>query len=294
MVRGRRPVRISSSLVRRVFVDGESSARLAKDYHRSVETVRYRCRIACHDLVTDRPLPESLPADGPVALVADGLWFRFKRQNWVVYSMAVKPFATQTAYFLDPVMLAGRESTKNWLAAMATIPQTVSVRIRALVADGFRGAKTITRQRQWVLQLCHRHLDSKLLGRPGRRKRVRGEAVRNAVLEMIREVRSTTDPTRMAALQQTLATCVCHPDLSSRISGITRRFLHDLALYRAYLEHAAMGLPTTTNAIESRHSQLRRIVRSVNNPLAAALRIKAFTRLHPTITCNGHEIPQNS
>jgi hypothetical protein len=276
-----------------LFVDGESSRRLAKDYHRSVEAIRHRCRVSCRELVDDQKLPDLPAGTEPLVLVGDGLWFRFKRKNWVAYSMAVKPTGTQTAHFLDPVMLAGREDAKNWLAAIATIPPAVGERIRALVADGFRGAKMITRQRRWILQLCHRHLDAKLLGRPGRRRKVRGEAVRGMVLAMIREARSTTDQARMVALQEMLAECARHPDLTSRISGITRRFLHDIVLYRAYLAHAELELPTTTNAIESRHSQLRQVVIGINRPLATELRLRAYTRLHPTITCNVHVIPQN-
>ncbi len=279
--------------MRRLFVDGESSWRLAKDYHRSVEAIRQRCRIGCRELVDARSLPDLPPGTDPLVLVADGLWFRFKRKTWVAYNMAVKPTGTQTAYFLDPVMLAGREDAKNWLAAMATIPPAVGGRIHALVTDGFRGAKMITRQRHWVLQLCHRHLDAKLLGKPGRRRKVRGEAVRGMVSAMIREARSTTDQARMVALQEALADCARHPDLSSRIRGIIRRFLHDIALYRAYLAHVELQLPTTTNAIESRHSQLREVVIGANRPLATELRLRAYTRLNPTITCNGHEIPQN-
>jgi hypothetical protein len=278
--------------VRRVFVDGENSRRLAKDCHRSVETVRRRCRNACRELVADQTLPKLPPGDGPLVLMADGMWFRFGGKHWVVYNMAVKPVGMPLGFFLDPVMLEGRECARLWLCALATVPPTIHSRVRGLVADGFLGCKAIACRNRWVLQQCHRHLDAKLLGRLGRRRRVRGEVVRTAALEMIREVRTTTDPIRMATLQHALAEHARRPELTSRIAGAVRRFLHDVALFRAYLDHPELELPTTTNAVESRHSQLRGVVLGANNPQAAILRIKAYLRLHPSITCNGHKIQQ--
>lgn len=279
--------------MRRALVDGEGSRRLAKDYHRSIETIRRRCRVGSRHMVADQKIPQ-LPAGAePLVLIADGMWFRFKRQPWVAYSMAVKPVGMRMAYFLDPVMFAGREDAKHWLNAMAMVPPTVEERICALVTDGFLGAKMVSRQRRWVLQLCHRHLDAKLLGKPGRRRKVRGEVARSMAVTMIRELRSTTDQLRMTELQTLLESCARQEDLPSHISGIIRRFLHDIALYRAYLTHAELQLPTTTNAIESRHRQLRRAVTGINRPEAAELRLRAYTRLHPTITCNGLENPQN-
>lgn len=290
--RGRKPKKPSPTLTQRVFVDGESIGRLARDCHRSVETVRRRCREGCRALVARRPLPELPVVDCPLALVADGLWSRFSGRIWVAYDMAVKPAGIPAAFFLDPVMIEGRECARTWLHALTTIPLPVGERIRALVADGFRGCRMIARQRGWILQRCHRHLDAKLLGPPGRRRNVCGAAVREAALDAIREARSTADPKRAAELCRELAGYVGYSELSRRIAGVIRRFLHDIVLYRAYLDYPELELPTTTNAVESRHSRLRSIVSGVNNPQAAILRIRAYTRLHPSITCNGHKNPQ--
>jgi hypothetical protein len=276
-----------------VFVDGERTSRLAKDCRRSVETVRRRCRDGCRDLIARQPLPCLPETDNPLVLIADGLWFRFNGRYWVAYDMAVKPAGIPTAFFLDPVMVEGRECARTWLHALTTIPSAVDERIRALVADGFRGCRAIARQRDWILQRCQRHLDAKLLGPPGRRRNVRGAAVREAALGAICEARSTSDQERVVGLCHVLAGYVSHPELSSRIAGVIRRFLHDISLYRAYLDHPELDLPTTTNAVESQHSRLRSIVVGVNNPQAAILRIRAYTRLRPSIVCNGRRNPQN-
>lgn len=291
--RGRRTFRISGSLLRRLLVDGENTRRLAKDYRRSVDTVRRRCRCEYRRVVAEEALPRLPVGFDALVLLVDGLWFRFGKRKWILYDMAVKPVGVPTAFFLEPLMLEGEERLKNWQLALATIPPDVYGRIRALVADGFSGCKAIARHHRWVIQMCHQHLDSRLLGRPGHRRTVQGAAVRSAAVEMIQQARTTTDRHQLAVLQQVLSEYAHHPDLTARISGVIRRFLHDIALFRAYLDHRELGLPTTTNSLECRHGQLRLTVRGINNPQAVALRVRSFTRLHPTITCNGHRIPQN-
>jgi len=208
--------------------------------------------------------------------------------------MAVKPVGIPTAFFLEPVLLQGREDSRHWRRALATIPPAVMMRLKALVSDGFRGAKRIARTHRWVLQGCHRHLDAMLWGKSKQHKRrLRGGAVRKAIIKAVREARTTPDPRRVEELYQVLQHCAKQPDLTVRIRGTVRRFLHDLTLYRTYLDYPELSLPTTTNAVESRNSRLREVLKCVNSPAAAALRVQTYTRLHPSITCNHRENPQN-
>jgi len=276
-----------------LLVDGENTRRLAKDYRRSVDTVRRRCRCECRRVVAEEALLRLPVGVDALVLLVDGVWFRFGKRKWLRYDMAVKPVGVPTAFLLEPLILEGEERLQNWQLALATIPPDVYGRIRALVADGFSGCKAIARHHRWVIQMYHQHLDSRLLGRPGHRRAVRGAAVRNTAVEMIQQARTTPDGHQLAILQQALSEYAHHPDLTARISGVIRRFLHDIALFRAYLDHRELELPTTTNSLECRHGQLRLTVRGMNNPQAVALRVRSFTRLHPTITCNGHKTPQN-
>ena|SRR3989344_916950 len=46
---------------------------------------------------------------GPYALVVDGVYFTFERREWVLYLMAMKPIHFHRMYFLDPVLVKGRE-----------------------------------------------------------------------------------------------------------------------------------------------------------------------------------------
>ena len=139
--RGRKTARSSESLLHRLLVDGENTRRLAKDCHRSVETVRRRCRSECRRLVAKEALPKLPAGIDALVLIVDGLWFRFGKRKWVLYNMAVKPTGIPTAFFLDPLMLQGEERLPNWQQALETIPPDIYGRIRALVADGFPAAK---------------------------------------------------------------------------------------------------------------------------------------------------------
>jgi len=86
-----------------------------------------------------------------------------------MYVMVVKPIRSHQAFFLDPVLLPGKESYERWREALATIPPQIKKRVLAFVSDGFRGSKLITREHGWIHQRCHFHLLMALIRRHGRR-----------------------------------------------------------------------------------------------------------------------------
>lgn len=271
-----------------------TAAQMAASYRRSQSAVHRRCRNALRALVGASDLPKLATTDvSALVLVVDGMWCRFRRLPWVLYNMAVKPIDMPTAFFLDPVLIPGRESGPNWEQALATIPPAIGGRIRAIVTDGFSGHKRAAGVRGWLVQRCHRHLEKALWGVHTKQKcRLRGGEVRKEIYGAAMEIRSTPDRGRVAELYQSLRRLAAHPDISARIRGTVRRTLYNLASFRTYLDYPELHLPTTTNAVESRNSLLRRVLSCVNSPAAALLRARAYTRLHPTITCNGPENPQ--
>jgi len=292
--RGPAPRRIRSDLPDKLLSGKTTTAQLAKSCRCSATTVRRHCRRACRTLVGAGGLPR-LPATGTstLALIVDGMWCRFRHRHWVLYCMAVKPTDASTAFFLDPVLIQGPENGANWALALATLPPAVAARVRALVTDGFGGHKREARGRGWLVQRCHRHLDAILWGVYARRKRrLRGGKIRKAIYDAVVEIRSTADLRRVAELGLALRRYARHPDLTDRIRGVVRRLLHDLASFRTYLDYPELNLPTTTNAVESRNNLMREVLSCVNNPTAALLRARAYTRLHPSITCNSHENQQ--
>lgn len=279
-------------MLRKVFVDKLPASLLAARLSCSVSAVRKRLRLALGRL-GQRPLPSNIP-DVDLVLLADGLWFMFKRRPWVLYNMAVKPVSDDIAFLLEPLLLPGRETAPRWREALATIPPEVNGLIKALVSDGFPGSKAITRERQWIQQRCHFHILLQLYNRLGKRKpALPGRKARLAIYAAIRVALETNDEAKLAGALGRLRRLAHHPECPPRVSGIAREFLRDVGLYRAYLEYPALGLPSTVSSIESYHSLVREITNCVNNPKAVLQRVRGYIRLHPVLTCNHKNHQQN-
>lgn len=225
---------------------------------------------------------------GPYALLGDGVYFKFKRMDWVMYIIAVKPVRSHRAHFLDPVLLPGKESYERWRQALATIPPDTKQRIRAFVSDGFRGSKLVAREHGWIHQRCHFHLLMALIRRHGRRSyRIKGAGVREKLLAAVRVLITTTDAVmkrkRILKAQRLLAHPLCPPWIRKQ----TIEFLRTLDDFRAYLIYPELNLPATTNAIESAGKIIRKATSTARTPQSVLLRATTFLRLRKSITCNG-------
>lgn len=257
---------------------------------------RYRFRQALQRYVA-RPSPQKIPS-GPLALLADGLWFEFDGIPWVLYLMALKPCHGNYAIFLDPLLLPGKEGASRWHQAFATIPSGAARRIQAMVVDNLPGMRRLAHERQWVLQLCNFHLLLKLQAqRRGVRYVLRGGQVREEIHQLIRRILELPEGRRLSMSIARLGR-LSHGDCGTdRIQTTVREFLNGLEYYRAYLTHPLLGLPRTTNAVESMCRLLRELLRSSragSNPKSVLLWSKAFIRLRPRVTCNGDSFNRNT
>jgi hypothetical protein len=295
--RGRPRHRVAPAVLRRVLVDGLTLGQL---YSRrsDVALPAYRCRFrqALRRWVA-RPSPQVFPR-GPLVLLADGLWFEFKGAPWVLYLRALKTCHGSQATFLDPVLLPGREGANRWQQAIEAIPPTVRKRIRAIIVDDLPGMLKIARRQQWLLQLCHFHLLLKLQAQRGRvRKRLHGGAVREEIQRLIRSALELPDGRQLNAVIRRLQ-CLAEGDCGTgRIQAMVREFLKTTLYYRTHLTHPDLGLPKTTNSVESMCRLLREMFRSSragSNPSSVLLWATALIRLRPTIVCNGHPINRKS
>jgi len=231
--------------------------------------------------------PPVIP-DGPLALLIDGVWFEFAHAHWTLYLMAVKPVTASMAYFLDPVLLPGRESARDWRVALATLPPEVETRIVALVSDGVRGSHTVARQHGWIHQRCHFHLIAQLQGRRGRYTRLPSAPVREAIYQATRAALVTRSPRRLTQLRTHLARFTQRADCPRRFQMFARDFLRHLDAFRAYLNDEDLHLPTTTNVVESMVRRLRDRIRPLSTPASLQRWATAIIRLHPVMVCNGH------
>ncbi|MEK7312952.1 MAG: hypothetical protein AAB065_00610 [Deltaproteobacteria bacterium] len=221
-------------------------------------------------------------------MVVDGLYFKFKRMDWVLYDMAVKSVKSHQAYFLDPVLLEGKEGYGRWQQSVATIPPEIQKRIRAFVSDGFRGSKLLAKEHGWIHQRCHFHLLMALIRRRGRRSyRVKSAGVREKMLGTVRLLLATTDDGVLSRQKRKAQMLLSHPLCPPWIRIQTVEFLRTLDDFRAYLLYPKLHLPTTTNALESSGKLIRRATATARTPQSVLLRATSFLRLKKFVTCNG-------
>lgn len=290
--RGPTPRRFDRLLVEETLVRRISAAALAQRFRTTAAAVRRRCRIAIASITT-RQSRRLSPGDEPCALLADGLWFTFKRQQCVLYNMALKPASLDRAFLLEPVLVDGMELGRNWMTIIDTLPTKLLSRVKALVSDGFRGSKRIADKYGWVHQRCNFHLLATLYGRQGRRRQVLASRhVHEWLYRCARAALVVQDEDQLAELSLMIRYWSEQPECPNRASRTARDFLRHRDQFRTYLAHPELRLPRTVGAIDSLHRVMRRIVFGVNNPQAMLRRVTAFTILHPTITCKSHQIPQ--
>lgn len=253
---------------------------------------RYRFRQALRRFVA-RPSPQRIPR-GPLVLLADGLWFEFDGMPWVLYLTALKPCRGNYATFLDPLLFPGKEGASRWQQALAAIPPHATRRIQAMVVDNLPGMRRLAHQRRWVLQLCHFHLLLKLQAqRRGVRYSLRGGPVRQKIHQLIRSALELPDGDRLSQTLERLRRLSQGDCGTLRIQTTVREFLQGLQFYRSCLTHPRLGLPRTTNSVESMGRLLRELFRSSragSNPASVLLWATALIRLRPRVTCNRHSI----
>jgi hypothetical protein len=291
--RGPKPRRISCSLPKMVLVDHEPTGRLSQRRQCSPSALYARTRHAFDRLVQQRA-NVTLPVGQDLVLVADGLWFRFQRREWVLYNMALRPVGADRACFVDPVMLEGKECGKRWRQALATaLTPDQRQRIRALVTDGFRGGKRIAAENGWALQRCHWHVLATLRGFLGlRRKTTHGLAMRRAIYRWVREALQTPDEARAQELCRELIGLTEHRYCHTRLRYVVSGFVNDIDDFRAYSRHPELKLPRTISSVESKHDQMRDAVSCVRTPQAVLRRIRSLFRLKPSICCRPAKNPQ--
>ena len=176
--RGRPLKRAPPNLLDAVFRKGYALRYLAqRRSHLTPPAFRHRFRQALRSFIA-RPRDLRLPS-GPLILLLDGIRFQFSGRIWVLYQLAFKSCRGETAYFLDPVLLEGREGAMNWERIIVTIPLKVRARIRGVVVDNLCGLGLVIRRHGWALQLCQFHLIMKLQVHPRwQRRALKGGNIR--------------------------------------------------------------------------------------------------------------------
>ena len=287
--RGRPRLRMQSDVLSQVFLEKYAVNHLAK--RRSgipLATFRYRFRQVLSRFVGRQNLPK-LPS-GPLTLLADGIWFHFRKRRWILHLMALKSCKGKAAVFLDPVLRFGNEGKTGWQQVFATIPPGPRARIRALVVDNLNGMKKIAKHEGWALQLCHFHLIQKFQIQYRRRtRRLKGGAVREEIYRLIRQVLETANESILDASLARLIRFTRTSCGTRRIQAAVQDFLISVKYYRTYLTHPELNLPHTTNTVESMASIIRDLLRrnrSASSPQSLLRWATALIRLRKKLNCN--------
>jgi hypothetical protein len=255
---------------------------------------RHRFRQALQRFV-GHPNHQKIPS-GPLVLLSDGLWFRFRKRRWVLYLMALKSCRGNTAVFLDPILHFGNEGKSTWQQVFATIPSAPRARIKALVVDNLNGMKKIAKQENWVLQLCHFHLIQKFQIQYRRqRRRLKGGNVREEIYRLVRQVIETNEEPVLNASIARLTHLTRTSCGTRRIQAAVQDFLLSVRYYRSYLAHPQLHLPNTTNTVESMASIIRDLLRRnrcASSPKSLRLWATALIRLRKKLNCNGKRFQQ--
>ena len=287
--RGRKPRRAYPQSLKAVFLDGRTLKTLAPRYGLTHQGLSRRFRRELRKFGA-RSRRVRLPT-GPLILVLDGLYFRFRGKDWVLYVMALKPCHQNRAIFLDPVLLPGRENMQGWSQAFTTIPARIRRRIRASVSDEVSGIIRLGTTQGWIVQLCHFHLISRLQNVRGRRNRnLAGRALREKLYQLTRKALEIRAGPRLNTLLKELRGLVGRAKRLRVIRMIVREFLRRVDHFRAYQKHPELNLPTTTGSVEAMNRRIRdlmRQTRSMSSPQALHLWATALIRMRPFVMCNG-------
>lgn len=286
---GRKRKRTLLKLAARALLEQYSLVQEAKRLHVAQSVASKRLTRVLRAIVArpSAPLPR-----GPYALMVDGVYFKFDRREWVLYLIALKPTRARRMYFLDPVLIKGRERLESWQQAIGTIPPQTKNRVRALVSDGLRGFQQLANREGWVHQRCHFHLLSALVRGKGRRRyAARGSATRNAILHAVRIMLVDNPTGKRESARRALHRHADNPSCPVYVRKHVLEFFEREQDFRTYLRYPELNLPTTTNAVESTGRLVRKATRTARTPESVLLRATALLRLKKSIVCNGNHQP---
>lgn len=288
--RGRPMIRTSPKVLDQIFLKSYTLQQLAHRRPRvGLLNFRHRFRQALNRFVA-RPCPQKIPS-GSLTLLADGLYFLFRKKPWVLYLTALKSCRGKTAVFLDPVLFPGKEGAARWRQVFSAIPPKARCRIKALVADNLNGMKRIAKHEKWILQLCHFHLIMKfqIQYRRGRRS-LRGGTVRSEIYRFIRQALETSEESILNYSLDRLTRIARISCGTQRIQAMVREFLQSVPYFQAYRTHPELNLPTTTNTVESMCCIIRDLLRRnrcASSPQSLRKWTTALIRLRQKLICNG-------
>jgi len=281
--RGRRRIRHAKRYIQYVFGRDLLVKHLARGTL-ALAAVQKRFQQALLAIVSK---PRTMHVRGKsLSLIIDGRWHNFKDERWTMYFLTVKPVDRDEAVIFDPELRPGKESAATWSNIIeTTIPPLMKNRIVALVSDGIAGGKGLARQFGWQQQRCHFHLLKELEKRRGKRKRLFGWTVREAIYQTVRQLLVCRIQTRKKLFVCRLQRLSERKECPKKVRMIVNDLLNNLPEFHLYLTHPEWNLPNTTGVMESLNSAIHAGVRKVRTPAGLLKWATAIIRSHSKFVC---------
>jgi len=285
--RGRKSRRPSRQLLNKVIGQGRKLVHLAERKGSvSQSALSRRLKKAMSKKRRENGYPK-----GWLILIADALWFNLNGRRWTLYILAVRSVTGGKAFFLDPLLLQGRESGDGWREALSSIPPDIDNRLLALVSDGFRGLCAIAKENKWVNQRCHFHLIMQFQIQLGDWKQLPDSPHRKKIFAVVCGLLKTAN--KEMECTEKLYELLVDKKCPRRYRMIGIEFLRRIDDFRAYLKYPELHLPHTTNCIESFNKIIRDRCKHVRTPQALKLRAVSLTRVRTSVACNHRNFQQN-
>lgn len=285
--RGRNRKRINKQLLKRVVFESQLVRHQKSSFKQIGISGLYRRleKALRHESLKKIQLPK---LSGAYILLADGIRYFFKDQEWVLYLFLLKPRRRNYAYLLTPKIVQGKETHQNWKEAIHSLPQEIRKCVFAFVSDNFRASRRIAREQGWLHQLCHFHLLSEMQKRLGRNKRVLvGLNIREEIYQTVRNLLVSKEEWLLPRKILKLKILSQQKNCPRKFRMIVHEFLRNIHHYRLYLSYPTLTIPRTTSAVESVVNLLRKRTAKLKSPKAVQAWSTIFLRFHKKIVCNG-------
>lgn len=299
--RGRKSKRTNTDLVKHYLSNGGLNLdEHAKKLSITVPGLRKRIRKSL-DLFLKKEQWLRPPDDKELIVVVDALLEQIftgrKRKYYTVYFVLLRPIDSNEAIILKPVIYPRYENKADWQRALRKIPKSVKRRILALIGDGEPSFITIARENNWLLQRCHFHLLAELNRYVSRKRKSRNRKLIDKIENLVRSIISTSDEKELKKCLKKILRLINDPNVSARIkTRFLKGFYRNHQLYRTYLKHPELNLPTTSNSCET----LCRLVRKFLNKSHGLNTVKSFTKwiqalmlFRKKVSCKGTDYQQN-
>lgn len=276
-------------MLAKILLDGQSVRSHLIHYPRlTLRALQKRAQRLVRAMVAQ---PRKYPSlKGPHILIADGLYYRFGGEEWILFLFLLKPRGKDYAYLLDPLIMPGKESFRNWHAALETIPQDARKRIIAFVSDNFTASDMVAKHYGWLHQLCHFHIIAELQRRRGgRKKTIEGRSIREGIYQTVLQLLYVEEQSRLQRLTKHLRALESNPHCPRKVDMIARGFLKDIGKYRAYRDYPELAIPQTSSAAESLIKLVKKRTRHLRTPQAVQEWATALVRLKRVMRCNGQK-----